>query len=107
MANVLVTGGCGFIGSHLVEALVGKGHQVRVLDNLSRGKKEYLQPLIGAGEVEFVQGDVRDLETVKRAVQGMEYVFHEASDNINKSRQQPAESIAINLQGSANVFQAA
>ena len=77
MSTCLVTGGAGFIGAHLVEALVGEGHTVRVLDNLSTG---YLANLAGVRErIEFTRGDVCDLEVVRRVSRGTELVFHLAA----------------------------
>lgn len=78
--NILVTGGAGFIGSHLVDALVGRGHRVRVLDLLvpqvhGNGTAQYLNP-----QAEFIHGDVCDPKTVWRALQGVEAVFHEAAE---------------------------
>ena len=73
-ANVLVTGGCGFIGSHVVGALVDRGDQVRVLDNLSSGRLENIAEV--SDQVDLVQGDLRDVETVARAVRRCEGVVH-------------------------------
>ena len=67
----LVTGGAGFIGSHLVRGLLHEGHDVRVLDNYSTGKREN----IGSLSIEMIEGDVRDYSTVQAAVSGMDYVF--------------------------------
>ncbi len=94
IGKVLVTGGAGFIGSHLVEALVERGASVRVLDNLSLGQREWVHP-----SVEFMEGDIRDLETCHRAMEGREGVFHLAA--MSRS----AASIdAIELCTSANVL---
>jgi len=106
-ANVLVTGGAGFIGSHLVEALVKKGHFVRVIDNLSRGRLTYIKPLIEKGKVEFIDGDIRYMDAVNRSMEGIEYVYHEAAICINRSQVYPQEAIDINLNGSHNVFKSA
>jgi UDP-glucose 4-epimerase len=105
--NVLVTGGAGFIGSHLVEALVEKGYFVRVLDNLGRGNMAYMQPLIDKGKIEFIDGDVRYSDAVDKSMKDIDYVFHEAAVCINRSLVYPKESIDINLNGSHNVFKAA
>lgn len=105
--NVLVTGGAGFIGSHLVEALVEKGYFVRVLDNLGRGNVKYIQPLIDKGKIEFIDGDVRYSDAVDKSMKDIDYVFHEAAVCINRSLVYPKESIDINLNGSHNVFKAA
>lgn len=75
--SVLVTGGAGFIGSHLVERLLREGARVRVLDNLERGRLEYLSGSMS--DIEFVQGDLKSLETCERACQDIDVVFHLAS----------------------------
>jgi nucleoside-diphosphate-sugar epimerase len=79
--TVLVTGGASFIGSTLVDALVEKGAAVRVVDNLSSGRLESIQANIDAGKIEFICGDLLDQSVVKRAVEGMESVFHLAADH--------------------------
>src|SRR5262245_54821318 len=77
MAVCLVTGGAGFIGSHLVDALVAQGHTVRVLDNLSTGSLTNLEGV--RDQIEFIEGDVTDAAAVRGAVRGVEVVFHEAA----------------------------
>jgi UDP-glucose 4-epimerase len=77
MAVCLVTGGAGFIGSHLVEALVDRGHRVRVLDNLSTGDLRHLARV--RSQIDWIPGDVTELDTVKQATEGVEYVFHQAA----------------------------
>lgn len=104
---VLVTGGAGFIGSHLVEELVAKGYKVRVLDVLSRGKLEYIQPLIDKGKVEFIDGDIRYNDVVDKSMKDVDYVFHEAATNINRSQAYPEESFDVNFRGSHIVFKSA
>lgn len=76
-STVLVTGGAGFIGSHLAEALVGRGQRVRVLDNLSAGNLKNLRGF--AQKVEFIRGDVRDERAVRRALKGVRVVYHQAA----------------------------
>lgn len=103
---VLVTGGAGFIGSHLVDALVERGAKVRVLDNLSTGRRENLEHCIG--RIELVEADVRDLDACRKACHGVEFVFHEAAlGSVPRSMKDPATTIAINVTGTANVFTAA
>ena len=104
--KVLVTGGAGFIGSHLVDRLVELGHTVRILDNLDPqvhpgGKKpDYLNP--GA---EFVAGDVRDRETVRRALQGVEVVFHEAAAvGVGQSQYRIQHYVDVNTRGTATLL---
>jgi len=104
---VLVTGGAGFIGSHLVEELVAKGYKVRVLDVLSRGNLEYIQPLIDKGNVEFIDGDIRYNDIVDKSMKDVDYVFHEATTNINRSQLYPEESFDVNFRGSHIVFKSA
>jgi len=78
--KVLVTGGAGFIGSHLVDKLMQGGHEVRVLDNLSAGSLENLEHWLGHERFEFIKGDMRDPEVIKEAVKGVEAVFHLAAN---------------------------
>jgi len=75
--TALVTGGCGFIGSHLVEALIKRGHKVRILDDLSTGKRDNIVPFSSQDDVWI--GDVADFKTAEAAVKGCEYVFHESA----------------------------
>ncbi|MFZ1597563.1 MAG: NAD-dependent epimerase/dehydratase family protein, partial [Anaerolineae bacterium] len=77
MATYLVTGGAGFIGSHIVDELVRRGERVRVLDNFSTGKRENLAAAIE--RIELVEGDIRNLETVRGVAQGVDYVLHQAA----------------------------
>jgi nucleoside-diphosphate-sugar epimerase len=105
MANYLVTGGAGFIGSHLVEELVRRGERVRVVDNLSTGKR---QNLAHVPDVEFLEGDLADLEVARRAVNGVDYVLHQAAiPSVPRSVQDPVTSNRANIDGSLNVLVAA
>ncbi len=106
MAKCLVTGGAGFIGSHIVDALVAQGDQVRVFDNLSTGKQENLtQP---KSKIEFVLGDLRDKETVAKALKGIEYVFHVAALRaVLRSVDDPQETNDVNVTGTLNLLLAA
>lgn len=102
--RVLVTGGAGFIGSHLVDALVACGASVRILDDLSTGRREN----VVASGVELVVGDIRDLRTCRDACDGVSLVFHEAAlGSVPRSLADPATTIAVNVGGTANVFAAA
>ena len=105
--KVVVTGGAGFIGSHLSHRLVDSGYDVVVLDNLTRGRCEYIQDLVDAKKVKFIEGDIRNGQTVHDAVKGAKYVFHEAAVCINYSVVHQEESIEINVDGTFNVFKAA
>jgi len=103
---VLVTGGAGFIGSHLADELVRLGAQVRVLDDLSTGSRENLAQL--AGSIELLEGDLRDPETCRRAAEGARLVFHQAAlGSVPRSMADPATTIAVNVAGTANLFAAA
>jgi UDP-glucose 4-epimerase len=103
---ILVTGGCGFIGSHVCEALVRAGHRVRVLDNLSSGFRHHLAAV--ADQVEVRLGDVRDAQTVFEACRGVEAVFHEAAlVSVADSVARPRDNHDINVTGTLNVLEAA
>ena len=100
----LVTGGAGFIGSNIAEALVKRGDRVRVLDNLSTGSRENLA---AAGKVELVEGDLRDQATVRRAVAGVEGVFHQAAlRSVPRSVDDPFSSNEVNVTGTLGLLQA-
>jgi len=107
MATVqLVTGGAGFIGSHLVEALVARGERVRVLDNLATGRLENLSAV--EDSVEFIQGDLRDRAVVSRAMKGVEVVFHHAAlASVPLSVEDPLTTHDVNATGTLNVLLAA
>jgi len=106
MTQFLVTGGAGFIGSHLCERLAADGHRVRVLDDFSTGKRENLEGF--AGKLEIVEGDMRDFETCLKACDGVEIVLHEAAiPSVPKSVDQPFASHDANMNGVFNVLMAA
>jgi nucleoside-diphosphate-sugar epimerase len=106
MAMYLVTGGAGFIGSHIVERLVELGHQVRVLDNLSEGRRENLASVWD--RIEFLEGDLRDWECVRRAVCDVEYVLHQAAlRSVPRSVEDPVTTTAVNVLGTVTLLQAA
>ena len=105
MAPYLVTGGAGFIGSHLTEELIHRGHRVRVLDSLVTGKRHNLDHLHG---VEFIEGDLADLSTCEQAVDGMRYVLHQAAiPSVPRSVQDPITSNRANIDGTLNLLVAA
>jgi len=105
----LVTGGAGFIGSHIAETLLKQGESVRVFDNLATGRSSNLEPLQGlAGHFEFVQGDLRDSNAVRAAVEGVEVVFHQgALASVPRSIAEPVISLETNIIGTQNVLLAA
>ncbi len=102
----LVTGGAGFIGSHISEALVNRGDRVRVLDNLMTGNRENLGHI--ANEIDFIEGDIRDFETVRGAMDGVRIVFHEAAiPSVPRSVNEPVLNHESNVNGTFNVLLAA
>ncbi len=104
--KILVTGGAGFIGSHLVEALVREGHKVRVLDDLSSGRRENLAPV--AGDVEVIVGDCADPDAARRASRGIEVVFHEgAVPSVARSVKEPLLSHRANATATVTMLVAA
>src|SRR3954454_2985946 len=84
MAVCLITGGAGFIGSHLAEALVARGHSVRILDNFSTGRMDNLAKISGA--IDLIAADVHDKIGLKRAIRGAEYVFHLMVPDVDYAR---------------------
>jgi UDP-N-acetylglucosamine/UDP-N-acetyl-alpha-D-glucosaminouronate 4-epimerase len=105
MAHYLVTGGAGFIGSHLCEELIRRGERVRVVDSLITGKRENLAHL---PQVEFLQGDLADIDVARRAVQGIEYVLHQAAiPSVPRSVEDPVTSNRANIDASLSVLVAA
>lgn len=108
MSSFLVTGGAGFIGSHLVQALAARGDRVRVLDNLSTGKLENLTEARASGRVEFVQGDVTDPSVVAQACRGIDAILHEAAQvSVPQSVVDPLRSYAVNVNGTLSLLEAA
>ena len=111
MTAYLVTGGAGFIGSHIAIRLLREGQRVRVLDDLSTGRRENLDAIRAAvpqGLFEFVEGDIRALEACRSACQGMDFVLHQAAlASVPRSIEKPAETTAVNVGGLVNVLTAA
>jgi nucleoside-diphosphate-sugar epimerase len=102
----LVTGGAGFIGSHLVARLVAEGYRVRVLDDLSTGKKANLKGL--SAEIEFVEGDVRKPAICRKACRGVAVVFHQAAlPSVTRSLEDPFTTNEVNVGGTVNMLEAA
>lgn len=102
----LVTGGAGFIGSNIVEELVGRGKPVRIIDNFSTGRRENLAGFENA--VELVEADIRDAGAVTEAMRGVEYVLHQAAlASVQRSVDDPVASNEVNVTGTLNLLQAA
>src|SRR6266446_1950586 len=105
-AMYLVTGGAGFIGSNIVDALVARGERVRVLDDFSTGSRANLAAV--AGRVEVVEGDLRDLATVRRAVEGVTFISHQAAlRSVPRSVDDPLSTDAVNTHGTLQLLAAA
>ena len=106
MPLYLVTGGAGFIGSNIVETLVKKGEKVRVIDNFVSGKRENLSPFLD--KIELIEGDIRDLELLKKITKGVDYILHQAAlRSVPKSVANPVPYNEVNVGGSLNVLLAA
>jgi len=103
VSNYLVTGGAGFIGSHIVDRLVADGHQVRVLDNFATGKRENIQHNLD--KIELIEGSITDLATVQSAVDGMDFVLHQAAlPSVPRSVRDPIASNQANIDGTLNIL---
>lgn len=107
MSNILVTGGAGFIGSNLTEALLERNHSVTVLDNFATGHIENLLPLIEkyGSRLKLIVGDIRNLDDCRKAVEGCEYVFHEAAlGSVPRSIKDPITTNEVNIGGFLNML---
>lgn len=108
MRKILVTGGAGFIGSNLCEELVKKGNYVVCLDNFSTGRIENIQGLLDNNRFKLIEGDIRNLDTCLKAVNGVDVVFHEAAlGSIPRSIDDPITTNAVNISGFLNMLVAA
>jgi UDP-N-acetylglucosamine/UDP-N-acetyl-alpha-D-glucosaminouronate 4-epimerase len=110
MSTYFITGGAGFIGSHIVDELVRRGEKVRVLDNFSTGKRENLSLAIGRAPdaVDVIQADIQDRGAVQRAMQGVDYALHQAAlASVAQSVADPLQTNQVNVAGTLNVLLAA
>lgn len=106
--TILVTGGAGFIGSNLCEALLEKNYQVRCLDNFATGKKENIAPFLEHPDFILIEGDIRDLETCQQACKGVDFVLHQAAlGSVPRSINDPLTSNEVNVNGFLNMLKAA
>ena len=104
----LVTGGAGFIGSNLCEAILNLGYKVRCLDDLSTGKQENIDLFAGNEKYEFIKGDIKDLDTCMKACEGVDYVLHQAAwGSVPRSIEMPVFYCANNINGTLNMLEAA
>jgi UDP-N-acetylglucosamine 4-epimerase len=109
LSSFLITGGAGFIGSNMVELLLSLGaKKVTVLDNLSNGYYANIEGFVGLPNFEFIEGDIRDFETCKKAVDGMDYISHQAAlGSVPRSVEDPVTSNEVNIGGHLNMLVAA
>ncbi len=106
MSSFLVTGGAGFIGSNIVEELVRRCHNVRVLDNFSTGKRENIAPFLK--QIELIEGDIRDEEICRQAVNDIDYVLHQAAlPSVPRSLKEPVTTSEVNIMGTIKLLTAA
>lgn len=106
--SFLVTGAAGFIGSNLVEAILKMGHKVKGLDNFSAGKKENVELFMDNPLFEFIEGDIRDFDTCKKACKGVDYVLHQAAlGSVPRSMKEPLIYEDNNIKGTSNMMEAA
>ncbi len=104
----LITGGAGFIGSNLCEALLNKGYKVRCLDNLSTGKLINVEAFLNNSNFVFIKGDIRDIDTCMKACEGVDYVLHQAAwGSVPRSIEMPLAYEEINIKGTLNMMEAA
>lgn len=107
-SKFLVTGSAGFIGSNLVEAILKLGYKVRGLDNFSTGKKENVEEFLDNPNYEFIEGDIRDLDTCMKACEGMDYVLNQAAwGSVPRSIEMPLFYEEVNIKGTLNMMEAA
>ncbi len=104
-SKILVTGGAGFIGSNLIERFLEQNNEVICLDNLSTGHRKNIVPFLGNKNFQFIEGDIRNLETCRTAVRDCDYVFHEAAlGSVPRSIKDPATTNAVNIDGFLNML---
>ena len=106
--RILVTGGAGFIGSHLTDRLVADGHQITILDNLATGRKENLSKHLGGKSVTFIEGSILDMPLLEGLIKDTEYVFHlAAAVGVFNIVNHPIDSLMTNIRGTENVLESA
>jgi UDP-glucose 4-epimerase len=106
--KILITGGAGFVGSTTADQLLDAGAaEVRILDNFVRGNMRNLESAKKKGDVVVIEGDIRDADTVDSAVQGVDYVFHQAALRITRCAEAPREAVQVLIDGTSNVLESA
>lgn len=108
MKRAVVTGGAGFIGSHLAEELVERGYHIIIVDNLSTGRIDNIEPLLKRANVEFIQGSITDLPLLQKLLKGVYYLFHQAAiPSVPRSIENPQATHETNITGTLNILLAA
>jgi len=103
MNKYLVTGGAGFIGSHIAEELIKRGHDVRIIDNFLTGKRENIASFLD--NIEFIEGDIRDVDTCRQSLEGVDFVLHQAAlPSVPRSIEDPILTSEINIEGTLNLL---
>lgn len=106
--RVLISGGAGLIGSHIADQLIAAGcREIVIVDNLTRGRRQNLEPAIASGKVTVIEGDIRDANLVRKAMQGVEIVFHEAAIRITQCAEDPRLAHDVLATGTFNILEAA
>jgi UDP-glucose 4-epimerase len=105
-AKILVTGGAGLVGSHIVDELIKEGAEVTVFDSFIRGKLEHLDWARAHGKVEIVEADLRDSSAMRQALVGVDYVFHQAASWLRLCQENPRLSLDVNIIGTFNLLEA-
>ena len=108
MKKVIVTGGAGFIGSHLTELLLSRGYHIIIIDDFSTGKIANIEPLLKSMKVDFIQGSITELPLLQNLFQGVDFVFHQAAlSSVPRSVEDPLSTNKVNITGTLNVLLAA